>query len=60
MRILASVGRTAQIATVQQAPMFLRRRRFVLRHFGAGSAQNDGALFAPERLVMPVCSEWRI
>jgi hypothetical protein len=40
--------------------MFLRRRRFVLRHFGAGLAQNAGALFAPEKLVMPVCSEWQI
>jgi hypothetical protein len=40
--------------------MFLRRRRFVLRHFGAGLAQNAGALFAAEKLAMPVCSEWRI
>jgi hypothetical protein len=40
--------------------MFLRRRRFVLRHFGADLAQNAGALFAPEKLVMPVCSKWRI
>ena len=30
----------------------------MLRHFGAGLAQNAGALFAPEKLAMPVCSEW--
>ena len=27
--------------------------------FSAGSAQDDGALFARARLSMPVCSEWR-
>jgi hypothetical protein len=40
--------------------MFLRGRRFVLRHFGAGSAQDNGPSFALEWLAMPVCSEWRI
>jgi hypothetical protein len=36
------------------------KKTFRAATFRRRLAQNGGALFASEKLVMPICSEWRI